>query len=111
MKSKSSALTFDYKYFISNNFRNLKMKSTLTTILAIITIVGNAQTIIILGKNSFQKKWIKNETYQMIWYSVRDTAKFEIGKVSTQIESDRKIISIPLKNYIDCLWKLNKCAS
>lgn len=70
------------------------MKSITTAILAIITIAGYAQTSVTPGRNSFQKKWIKNETYQMIWYAMRDTAKFEIGKVSTQIKTDKKTITI-----------------
>lgn len=70
------------------------MKSILTTILAIVTIAANAQMGVTLGKNSFQKKWLKNETYQMIWYAISDTAKLEIGKVSTQIKIDKKNITI-----------------
>ena len=70
------------------------MKSIITTILTIVTITANAQTNLTPGKNSFQKRWIKNETYQMIWYAVRDTAKAEIGKVSTQILTDKKNITV-----------------
>lgn len=70
------------------------MKSIITTILVIITIAGSAQTSITPGKKSFEKRWIKNETYQMIWYVLRDTEKVEIGQVLTQIKTDKNIITI-----------------
>lgn len=78
------------------------MKSILTTILAIITIAGNAQTNLVPGKKSFEKKWIKREAYRMTWYALKDTAKFEIGEVSTQISTDKKnlilVTNVNMKN-------------
>jgi len=38
------------------------------------------------AQGSFEKKWVKSETYDMTWYALRDTTtKIEIGRVSTQI--------------------------
>jgi len=64
-----------------------------TTFLTIISVSAHAQSPLTPGKNSFQKKWIKNETSQMTWYVVRDTVKTEIGKVSNQIVRDKKFIT------------------
>ena len=70
------------------------MKSIITILLAIITISINAQTSLTPGKGSFEKKWIKSQSYQMTWFAMRDTAKFEIGQVVTQIVKDKKNITI-----------------
>ena len=59
------------------------MKLFLLTILTITTLVSNAQVVLTPSKKSFEKKWIKNTNYQMKWYALKDTAKFEIGKVTT----------------------------
>ena len=70
------------------------MKIIITTFLLILAIAGNAQIILTPGKNSFDSKWIKNQTYQMKWFTLKDTSKFEIGEVSTQIVSDKKYLTI-----------------
>ncbi|HMJ46702.1 MAG TPA: hypothetical protein VK498_05200 [Ferruginibacter sp.] len=70
------------------------MKSTITAILIIITNTGIAQLSLIPNKNSFEKKWIKTETYEMQWFALKDTTRIEIGVVSTHIQSDKKYISI-----------------
>lgn len=44
---------------------------------------------------SFEKKWVKPETYNMTWFALRDTAKIEIGRVSTRInENEGQIVVI-----------------
>lgn len=58
------------------------------------TLTSNAQSLLTPSKKSFEKKWIKNSEYQMIWYSLKDTAKFEIGKVTTQISSDKTNLTV-----------------
>ena len=70
------------------------MKIIITTFLLILAIAGNAQIILTPGKNSFDSKWIKNQTYQMKWFALKDTSKFEMGEVSTQIVSDKKYLTI-----------------
>jgi len=47
----------------------------------------SAQTALIPGKNSFEKKWIKPMQYQMTWYALKDTAKIELGSISTEIQT------------------------
>lgn len=58
------------------------------------SVSAQTKAPLIPGKNSFQKKWLKNETNQMTWYVLRDTVKTEIGKVSNQIVTDKKFINI-----------------
>lgn len=70
------------------------MKIIITTIFAMLSIAVNAQTCLIPGKKSFEKKWIKNDTYQMTWFAMKDTVKFEIGEVSTQVSTDEKNITV-----------------
>lgn len=62
--------------------------------LSIITIAVTAQTTLIPGKKSFEKKWVKNDTYQMTWFALKDTVKFEMGEVSTQVSTDAKNITV-----------------
>ncbi|MEJ7828486.1 MAG: hypothetical protein WKF91_09830 [Segetibacter sp.] len=70
------------------------MKLLITTIFAVLTIAGNAQMSLTPGKKVFEKTWIKNQTYQMKWFAIRDTSKFEMGTVSTQTLSDNKYLTI-----------------
>ena len=70
------------------------MKIIITTILAMTTIAGNAQYSLRPGNNSFEKKWIKPEKYLMTWFAMKDTVKFEIGEVYTEILNDKKYITI-----------------
>lgn len=70
------------------------MKLIITTIFAMLCSGVNAQTILVPGKSSFEKKWVKNDSYQMTWFALKDTAKFEIGEVSTRISSDDKNITV-----------------
>ncbi len=70
------------------------MRAIITTILTFITLLGVAQTILTPGKNSFEKKWLKNDTYQMKWFAMKDTVQFEIGEVSTQILTDKNYLTI-----------------
>ncbi|MDQ1090554.1 hypothetical protein [Siphonobacter sp. SORGH_AS_1065] len=47
------------------------------------------------SKDAFEKKWVKPDTYDMVWYALRDTAKIEIGRVSNQIiENKNQIVFI-----------------
>ncbi|MEO7988064.1 MAG: hypothetical protein ABI663_00900 [Chryseolinea sp.] len=70
------------------------MKSILTILLGIISISSFAQNPLTPGNDSFEKKWIKNSTYDMTWYALRDTLKFEIGKVSTQLLTDKNTLHL-----------------
>ena len=83
------------------------MKCLLMMILFFASIVANGQSILIPGKKSFEKKWIKNNSYQMTWYGLKDNTKFEIGTVSTQIiTSNNKltlVTQVAIKN-INTPW-------
>jgi hypothetical protein len=71
------------------------MKLSFLTILTVASLSGNAQKLLTPSKKSFEEKWIKNSTYQMIWYALKDSAKFEMGKVTTQIlAKNEKLIII-----------------
>jgi hypothetical protein len=70
------------------------MKLFLLAILTIAFTTGNAQNVLTPSKKAFEKKWVKNSNYQMTWYALRDTAKFEMGKVTTQILVDKKRLTV-----------------
>jgi hypothetical protein len=70
------------------------LKYILTSLIVLVASFANAQTILVPSKNAVEKKWIKNQDYQMVWYALRDTARMEIGKVNTSISSDNKNITV-----------------
>lgn len=70
------------------------MRPVLLISFLIITIVSEAQTPLTPGKGSFEKKWVKNTSYTMTWYAIKDTTKLEIGNVSTQIATDNNTITV-----------------
>ncbi len=60
-----------------------------------------AQKALTPGKKSFQSQWLKPEKQHMTWYAVKDTTLFEIGKISSQISTDKQLIvvtEVNLKN-------------
>ena len=57
------------------------MKNKLAILAIIVSTWLNAQSV-----KTFQKKWIKNENYTMIFYTVKDTSKMELGKIKNSIE-------------------------
>ena len=61
------------------------MRIFLLAAITILSISGMAQTSLTPGKNAFEKKWIKNDAYQMTWSVERDTMRSEIGEVWTQV--------------------------
>ncbi|HET9056615.1 MAG TPA: hypothetical protein VFN30_07200 [Chitinophagaceae bacterium] len=70
------------------------MRLLLLSILTFISFAGNTQNLLVPSKKSFDKKWIKNSGYQMTWYLLKDTAKTEIGKVTTQISVNKKNLTV-----------------
>lgn len=70
------------------------MKIIFVFILSIASISMNAQNLLTPSNNSFDKKWITNISYQMNWYMLNDTAKFDMGKVSTQIIPDKANLTV-----------------
>jgi hypothetical protein len=65
------------------------MKSLLLYIMLIKFFAGSPQNILTPSANSFEKKWVKNESYRMGWYMVKDTVKTEMGQVNTRIIVDK----------------------
>ena len=65
------------------------MKLILLSVFTIVTFASSAQNLLTPSKKSFEKKWVSNANYQMTWYALKDTAKVEIGKVTTQISTDK----------------------
>jgi hypothetical protein len=53
-----------------------------------------AQDKLAPGKKGIETKWIKNEQSQMSWCIFRDTAKLEIGKVTTTITKDNGKVTV-----------------
>ena len=70
------------------------MKSIILSVLTFATLISNAQNLLIPSKKSFDKKWVNNVNYQMTWYMLKDTAKFEIGKVATQISRGKTNLTV-----------------
>ena len=61
------------------------MKRLITLIMIVISISGNSQTMLVPGGDVIERKWVRNNTSKMSWYAVRDTARFRIGEISTQV--------------------------
>lgn len=71
------------------------MKAIITSwLLLFMSMITFAQTRLIPGKNSFEKKWIKSGAYQMTWYIQKDSNKIEIGEVSTEVFRSKNILTI-----------------
>lgn len=80
------------------------MKSLkLFVVLLIAAFTGNAQQVLVPAATAFEKKWVKNIQYQMIWYALRDTVKTELGKVTTEIITDdvniTVVTNVSMKNF------------
>lgn len=70
------------------------LKNLLVLVFATVFSMVDAQNLLTPSKNSFDKKWVKSTGYQMVWYALNDTTKFEMGRVSTQISTDKKNLII-----------------
>ena len=70
------------------------MRSILLFYLTIASLACYAQNLLTPSKKSFDKKWIRNSNYQMTWYALKDTSKFEMGKVTTQITTDARTLTV-----------------
>lgn len=70
------------------------MKSVFLFVLPILTLASKSQNLLTPSKKSFDKKWVNNSKYQMTWYALKDTAKIELGKVTTQITKDKISLTV-----------------
>ena len=62
------------------------MRSLLTLVILCCYSLSHGQ--LTPSPKTLEKQWIKNEAYKMAWYMLRDTARVEIGTVSTQLTTD-----------------------
>jgi hypothetical protein len=85
------------EFYFFYSFTNNKMKTLLLTVLTFATLLGKAQHLLTPSEKSFEKKWVKNAYYEMVWYAIKDTAKYEIGKVTTKILADNKNLTVVTK--------------
>lgn len=75
------------------------MKSLLFFLLAITFLPGFSQTMLVPGKNVFEKKWVTNNTTRMGWYVVADTSRFEVGEITTEtVVNDKQVIIVTRVN-------------
>ncbi|MDQ1162497.1 hypothetical protein QE422_002865 [Chryseobacterium sp. SORGH_AS 447] len=86
----------------------MKLLQLLPVLLFLQPAFANAQqNVQTPEKNQVDRSLIKNETYSMVWYALKDTAKVEIGKVDTQIlKSGNRITvnsTVKMKDLPD--WK------
>lgn len=85
----------------------MKLLELLPLLLFFQPAFSNAQTVQTPEKNQVDRSLIKNENYSMAWYTLKDTAKVEIGKVETQILKSGNNITVSstvkMKNMPD--WK------
>lgn len=71
-----------------------KMKPVLILFPLLTALAGKAQHALTPSENSFEKKWVKNTSYTMAWYAMKDTARFEIGMVTTHISADKTTLTV-----------------
>jgi len=70
------------------------MKNIVTFLFLFVFVSLNAQTFMIPGDVTLEKKYIKNEKYQMKWYIIQDTAKHEVARINTEIKPGKTRLSI-----------------
>jgi hypothetical protein len=70
------------------------MKLIIIAVALFAALWAPAQQLLIPGKNAAEKKWIKNQDYQMKWYAVKDSTRFEIGSTSTQVLANENKLTV-----------------
>ena len=70
------------------------MKFILSMIFLLPALFVNAQTRLVPAKKLVDKKWLTDQRYQMAWYAIRDTARFEIGKITVQVSNGNSRITV-----------------
>lgn len=82
------------------------MKTFIISALNIINLLSFSQNTITPSKNIIDLNLVRNETYQMNWYFVKDTLKKELGKVTTEIQSNNEHVIVITK--VDLKGSLNQ---
>jgi len=59
-------------------------------VLNLVALTCWSQQIIVPKKNVAEKKWVHDQSYQMNWTMLRDTARYEIGTVNISVEVSKK---------------------
>lgn len=70
------------------------MKYAVLFFLSLSFLESHAQTKLVPAKNAVERKWMSSQKYEMVWYALRDTARFEIGKVLTEINNSADKITV-----------------
>lgn len=73
------------------------MKLNLFVSMMLLSLFTKAQLTLTPENITIDKKIIKDETYTMNWYIVKDTIKREFGKVTTQIVNNKQTILVITK--------------
>ncbi|HAO45755.1 MAG TPA: hypothetical protein DCQ97_02440 [Chitinophagaceae bacterium] len=63
------------------------MKWLFTSLLVTVSLCSSAQDKLAPAKNVVDKKWLTSQQFQMIWYFLKDTARIEAGRFSTEIST------------------------
>jgi hypothetical protein len=69
------------------------MKIIITSVMLFAAVCAAAQTIAPKNK-TVEKKWLKNTSYEMAWYAVKDSSRFEIGKTENTISVNNDKITV-----------------
>jgi hypothetical protein len=70
------------------------MRSWFLLLPAIFSLASHAQSILTPSEKAVERKWIQTGHYEMTWYTLRDTSRMEMGRVSTQLLTDKKTLTV-----------------
>ncbi|SHG59130.1 DUF3108 domain-containing protein [Pedobacter caeni] len=70
------------------------MKLSITFLLLFAVSALSAQDKLIPSKKNNTEKWIKNEQFQMKWYALKDTSKFEIGSITNKVSLEKEKVMV-----------------
>lgn len=70
------------------------MKQIITLLCCITVLHLSAQKTITPANVTVQKKWIRNQQYTMKWFMLRDTARYEMATVQTDISLQAATVTV-----------------
>jgi hypothetical protein len=86
---------FNHPFMIMNSSkRALAMRSLATLLLISATLFCKAQALLTPADNAFDRKWIKNGTYEMACYAYSNGQQVEISTFTVQINSTDKALAV-----------------
>jgi hypothetical protein len=78
-----------------NSFKHYRIPRNLFVIVLIIaSIASRAQTVLVPGENIFDKKFIKNSSYEMVCYANVNGSQVEISSFNVQISTSNKTLAV-----------------